>query len=52
MKHSSNKVLSSRMRLQNTPIASLQRGKFSHPNECPGYNNKLSDVEAPILQEF
>ena len=28
--------------------ASLQRGKTSSPNECPAYNTKQSNGEAPL----
>ena len=31
----------------NTPIASRQRG-----NECPGYDTKQSDGEAPVMLEL
>ena len=34
---------------QSTP--SLQRGKIT-PNECPGYNPKQSDGEAPVILEL
>ena len=41
----------SRLGLQNTPTASLQRGKTS-PNECPDYDTKQSDGEAPVMLEL
>ena len=40
--------LPSRLGLQNTPTASLQRGK-TPPNLCPGYDTKESDGEAPVM---
>ena len=36
---------------QNTPTASLQRGK-TPPNECPGFNTKKSDGEGPVMLEL
>ena len=39
----------SQLGLQNTPTASLQRGK-TPPNKCPGYHTKQSDGEAPGMQ--
>ena len=36
---------------QNTPIASLQRGKTA-PNRCPGYGAKQSDREVSVMQEL
>ena len=41
--------LPSRLRLSNTPIASLQRGKISS-NECPVYDIKPSHREVPFLE--
>ena len=42
--------------LLNTQTAYLQRGKtYPHMhtlNECPGYNNKQSDGEVPVLLEL
>ena len=38
--------------LLNTPTALLQRGKIPPPNECPGYDTKQSDSEAPIMLEL
>ena len=38
----------SRLGLQNTPAASLQRGKTPF-NECSGYDTKQSDGEAPVM---
>ena len=33
--------------------ASLQRGKnAATPNKCPGYDNKHSDCEAPVLEPW
>ena len=40
-----NYFWSSRLGQQNTPTASLQRGK-TPPNECPGYDMKQSDGQA------
>ena len=37
--------------MQNTPAVSLQRGKNS-PNECPVYNIKQSDGEAPVMMDL
>ena len=37
--------------LQNTPTASLQRGK-TPPNKCSGYGTKQSDGEASIMLEL
>ena len=36
--------------LQNTPSASLQKGKDPPPSECPGYATKQSDNEPPVLE--
>ena len=36
--------------LLNILTASLQRGKTPTPNECPRYDTKQSDGEAPILE--
>ena len=41
----------SQLGLYNTPTAPLQRGKPS-TNECPGYNTKKSDGEAPVMLEL
>ena len=41
----------SRLGLQNTPTASLQRGK-TPPNECPAYDTKQSDGEASVMLEL
>ena len=30
----------------------LQRRKTPSPNECPGYDTKQSDGEAPVMQEL
>ena len=39
--------------LQNTLAAYLLRGNASHHlNECPGYDIKQSDSEAPVMLEF
>ena len=38
--------------LSNTLTASLQRGKTPTPNECPRYDTKLSDGEAPVMLEL
>ena len=38
----------SKLRLQNTPTAPLQRGK-TLPNKCLGYDTKQSDGEAPVM---
>ena len=43
--------LPSQLRLLNTLTASLQRGR-TPPNECPGYDTKQSDGEAPALLEL
>ena len=45
------KTQPSRLGLQNTLIASLQRGKTSL-NKFPGYDTKQSDGEAPVMLEF
>ena len=45
--YSKQHVLPSRLGLQNTPTASLQRGK-TPPNECPGYDTKQSDGECGL----
>ena len=37
--------------LLNTPTAPLQRCKTT-PNECPGYDTKQSDGEAPVILEL
>ena len=42
----SNKQLSRRGKLSNTPAAYLQRCKSTR-NACPGYNTKLSNDELP-----
>ena len=39
------------MRLQNTMIASQQRGK-TPPNKCPGYDTKQSDIEVSVILEL
>ena len=41
----------SRQGQQNTPTASLLRSK-TPPNECPGYDTKQSNGEAPVMIEF
>ena len=46
-----NLLLRSRLRLYNTPNASLQRGKTPPHNECPGYDIKQSDGEVPVMLE-
>ena len=38
--------------LQNASTAFLQRSKTLYPNECPGYETKQSDGEAPVTQEL
>ena len=38
--------------LKNTLIASLQKGKTPISNECPRYNTKQSDGEAPVMLEL
>ena len=52
--HYPRKTQPSRLRLWHTPTASLQRGKTAHPpsNECPGYDIKQSDGEAPVMLEL
>ena len=43
-------ILPSRLGLENTPTASLQRGKTSPPhNKCPVYDTKQSDGEVPVM---
>ena len=42
-------ILPSRLGLQNTPTASLQRGKT---NGCPGYDTKQSHGEVPAVLEL
>ena len=37
--------------LQNSPTASLQRGKTPN-NKCPGYDTKQSDGEVPAMLEI
>ena len=44
-------ILPSRLRLKNTPTASLQRDKTT-PNECPVYDTKKSDGEVPAKLEL
>ena len=40
----------SQLGLKNTLTASLQRGKTQPPhNECPGYDTKQFDGEAPVM---
>ena len=34
-----------------TPASALQRGN-TPPNECPGYDTKQSDSEAPVMLEL
>ena len=41
----------SRLRLKNTAKASLQRDK-THPNKCPKYDTKQSDVAASVILEL
>ena len=43
--------LPSRLGPYNTPTEPPQRGKTS-PNECPGYDTKRSDIEAPVMLEL
>ena len=43
-------ILPSRLGLLNTPTAPLQRGK-TPTNECPDYDTKQSDGEAPVMLE-
>ena len=38
----------SRLGLDITPTASLQRGKTPPRNQCPGYDTKQSDDEVPV----
>ena len=38
--------------LQNTPTASLQRGKNPLLNKCPGYDTKQSDGDVPVMLEL
>ena len=38
-------LLPSRLGLKNTQTALLQRGKTAHPNECPRYDTKQSDID-------
>ena len=40
--------LPSRLGLENTPTASLQRDK-TPPKECPRYDTKQSDDEVPVM---
>ena len=40
-----------RLKLLNTPTASLKRGKTPR-NECPGYETKQSGDEVPVMLEF
>ena len=48
-----NKNLPICLGLQNTPIASLQRGKAPPTtNECPAYDTKQSDGEVPVMMEL
>ena len=47
-KKKSKKQELSRLRLQNTPTASLQRSKPSR-NVCPGYDIKKSDGEVSVM---
>ena len=42
----------SRLGLQNTPTATLQRENPQPTNECPGYNTKQSDGEVPVMLEL
>ena len=35
--------------LQNTPTASMQRGKTPPPYECPRYDAKKSGGEIPVM---
>ena len=42
-----NYSLPSRLGLEDTTTATLQRGK-TPPNECPGYDTKQSDGEVPV----
>ena len=37
--------------MQNTPTASLQRGK-TPPNICPEYDTKQPDGESPVMLEL
>ena len=41
----------SRLGLQNTPTASLQRSKTPN-NKCPGYDTKQSDGVAPAVLQL
>ena len=43
-------LLHSRLELNNSPTASLQRGNPS--NECPEYDTKQSDGEVPVILEL
>ena len=38
--------------LLKAPHTSLQKGKTPLSNECPGYNTKQSDGEAPVMLEL
>ena len=40
------------MGLQNTPTTSQQKGKTAFPNECPRYDIKQFDGEAPVMLEL
>ena len=44
--------LPSRLRLQNTPTVSLQRGKTPAHNECHRYDTKQFDGVVPVMLEF
>ena len=45
----SNLFLSSQLMLQNTATTSLQRVKIPNTNNCPGYDIKPFDGEAPVM---
>ena len=47
----SNNALGSRLWLQNTPTAPLQRKKNPF-NECPGYETKQSNGAVPVMLEL
>ena len=48
------KILPSRLGPQNSPTASLQRGKTppSLPNECPAYDTNQSDRDVPVILDL
>ena len=42
----------SRLELKNIPTASLQRDKKPSPYECPRYDIKQSEGEAPVMLDI